>query len=263
MFFPDKVYITNDNCYALFKQWYDGFLPSFDLRNLKEINIGKCNTISPHMIPSPGYIMLDVFKTSTVFVHTYASPEFGWIPSSVKTLNISGMPIKQKNLQILKNSTDRVYTMYILYKENITPLVISQFIVNLSLDNCFFQEINFSSAKSLQYLWLGHEFRGSISKFPPNLLGLGILNYNPYSYNKEDDDIHINYTSMVAPQGTRILYIGSMAPVIVTKWTSSLKKVTLPHLHIVRHEDVDGTMLVRKMVHAPFPDGFKAQINYI
>lgn len=260
VFFPKHVHLLGGYTYMMFKKWYDGFLPSFNLQNLKSMTIGIVSYYLPNAIPELDYISLNMFNMDNMLTCYRESPGVIWTPPSVTTLTISGMPMTQEMAYQWRDSENPVE---FFYKVNVLPLSISQFVVSLSLDKCFFRNIDFSTALSLKELWLGDKFYGSISRFPPNLTDLGIMNYSPYTYDEELDELCVSYTSIFAPMGTKVLYIGPIAPVMVTWWTPTLRKVYLPMGNrIVKYELPDGEFIEEEMIDAPFPDGFKAKIIY-
>ncbi len=257
-FCPKYVHLLVNHTYMMFKTWYDGFIPSFDLRNLKTIIVGIRSYYPDHSLPPLGYIPVRSFTVDNILVQHSHYPAFGWTPPSVTTFCISGMPM---SLALAHKWHDTGRKIEFPYKETFLQLNISQYVVYLLLDKCLFRNIDFSGALALKRLWLDVNFCGSIRHFPPNLRELIIMNYKPYLYDEEDNELCVSYTKMFAPMGTTTLYIGPMAPVMVTSWTPTLQKVYLPNVpRIVKYELPDGDIFEEEMIDAPFPDGFGAEI---
>lgn len=133
---------------------------------------------------------------ATSFCQDDESDVFGWVPPSVKTLNISNIAGCQ--------------------------LIIPEGVETISIGRCGLFDLIIPI--SVRDLTLTYRFDGTV-RFPDNLHSLTVLNWAFGDPNQEPDQYLTIYRDL--PQTIREIYIGSEIPLTFSEWPKHLSKLTI------------------------------------
>jgi len=152
---------------------------------------------------------------------------FGWVPPSVKTLNI--------------------------YNNGGCELIIPDGVENLTISRCKLYNINIPN--SVRNLTLTTHFNGSV-RFNPNLQNLTVLNWGWEDPNQEQDYYFTVYRDL--PDSINEIYIGSDIPLTFSQWPNNLTKLTIEKNNYIEYpiipDWIEYTEINNSLIHIEEPD---------